>query len=283
MNKMQRESKRAVDNYNREARKHNAQVKKNIDNHNREVRTYNTAVRKHNREVDNQRRRLRAEIARLDSRPRGTTFVTYRTSTQHFIDSYETAEDTYPYAPPDDRRILDLVSDEAANSVALVNTLDGADEDTPARDTPGTDLTDELAYLGSDLTSRWDGALYSLSPHNPDAARHFCTSAREVVIAIIDNAAPDETVTAADSTCELHNGRVPRRAKINYLLTRRGVTGHLTDIVDADIDNVMTLFRTFNDGTHGHAGRFTITELGAIRRRVESAITFLHDVIAPAH
>ncbi len=42
------------------------------------------------------------------------------------------------------------------------------------------------------------------------------------------------------------------------------------------MNNVLALFRDFNDGTHGHAGRFTVTHLIAIRMRVESAITFIH-------
>ena len=40
--KAQRDQKRAIDVYNREARKHNAGVKKAISDHNREVRTHNT-------------------------------------------------------------------------------------------------------------------------------------------------------------------------------------------------------------------------------------------------
>lgn len=38
---------------------------------------------------------------------------------------------------------------------------------------------------------RWKGALFSLSPTNPDAAQHFCTSAREVLTSMLDIAAPD--------------------------------------------------------------------------------------------
>ena len=43
--------------------------------------------------------------------------------------------------------------------------------------------------------------------------------------------------------------------------------------------NMLSLFRVFNDGTHGHAGRFTITELSALRTRVESAIGFMHQLV----
>lgn len=56
--------------------------------------------------------------------------------------------------------------------------------------------------FGQDLVDRWTGALFSLSPRNPDAARHFCTSTREVLIAMIDHAAPDSGVTTADSECD---------------------------------------------------------------------------------
>ncbi|GAA5103016.1 hypothetical protein GCM10025762_03100 [Haloechinothrix salitolerans] len=53
----------------------------------------------------------------------------------------------------------------------------------------------------------------------------------------------------------------------------------LTNIAAANVENVLKLFRTFNDGTHGHAGKFSITELSAIRIRVESAIGFIHEVV----
>lgn len=127
-------------------------------------------------------------------------------------------------------------------------------------------MTKELATLGEALTSRWAGALYSLSPAD---ARHFCTSAREVIISMLDRAALDATVMEKVPNCEKTDRNMPtRRAKLTYLLNRHGVrTQELADAVNADVDNVLSLFRTFNDGTHGHAGRFTITELTAIRTR----------------
>ena len=42
LQKAQRDQKRAIDAYNREARRYNAGVKKAISDHNREVRTHNT-------------------------------------------------------------------------------------------------------------------------------------------------------------------------------------------------------------------------------------------------
>jgi hypothetical protein len=49
--------------------------------------------------------------------------------------------------------------------------------------------------------------------------------------------------------------------------------------VDDDLENVIELFRDFNDGTHGSAGRFDLPQLAAIKKRVEDAILFLHRVV----
>lgn len=284
--KAQRDQKRALNNYDREVRKYNTAVKKAASDYNRDVRTHNSKARAHNRLVESERRRINQELARLRSRPPGTTFTTYRTTTTRFIDTYAAAESRLALHPGSqvDQHFLDLASDEAANSVYLVNALDG--DGTPAENLTETELrapsmAAELATFSHDLVARWTGALYALSPGNPDAARHFCTSAREVIITMLDSSAPDAEVKSTDPGCDLTDKGVPtRRAKIRYLLRRHGVTvSELTDVVEDDVNNVLALFRTFNDGTHGHAGHFTITELSAIRTRVESAIGFIHQVI----
>jgi Predicted pPIWI-associating nuclease len=53
----------------------------------------------------------------------------------------------------------------------------------------------------------------------------------------------------------------------------------LEEFIDRDLDNVVTLFNVFNEGTHGSAGTFTLGQLAAIKQRVEDAIRFLHSVI----
>lgn len=286
LQKAQRDQKRAIDDYNREVRKHNAAVKKAVSDYNREVRNYNSKARAHNREVENQRRRLRQELARLNSRPSSTSFVAYRMSTKTFVEVYDRAEAGLASRPASDadQRFLNLVSDEAANSVYLANALDGDGDPADAfteDELKAPSMEHELGHFGQDLVHRWVGALYALSPHNPDAARHFCTSAREVVVTMLDTSASDPEVKEHDPDCQLtDSGAVTRRSKIAYLLRRHGVTAHgVTDAVAEDVDNLLSLFRTFNDGTHGHAGRFDVTELSAIRTRVESAIRFVHTVV----
>jgi hypothetical protein len=288
--KSEREQKRAIDNYNRDVRKYDAAVKKAVGDYNRQVREYNSKLRTHNRQVENQRRRINQEIARLNARPAGATLMAYRESTATFVQTYSIVESDLASrtVSPAAQRFVDLASDETANSVYLANALDGdgAPEDDPTEDElRAPSLATELAAFGQDLVSRWTGALYSLSPKNPDAARHFCTSAREVIIAMLDNSASDAEVKRAEPNCEVTDKGAPtRRSKISYLLRWHGVTEEgITSLVDEDVTNLLSLFRTFNDGTHGHAGRFTITELSGLRTRVEAAIGFIHQVVtAPA-
>jgi hypothetical protein len=283
----QRKTKQAIDKYNREVRQHNAAVKKAVNEYNREVRAHNTKARAHNARVENQRRRLDQEIGRLRSRPAATTFVTYRSSVDTLTRAYDVAESQLGSGSITlaGRELVDRGSEEAANSVYLLNAVDGdgAAEDNPSEDElRSPSMQAELAAFGPDLVDRWTGALFSLSPSNPDAARHFCTSAREVLISMLDQSAPDEVVSADDPECDRTDRGVPtRRSKVRFLLRRKGIgEDAIEDLVEKDMDNVLTLFRAFNDGTHGQAGRFTITQLNALRIRVESAIGFIHTICA---
>jgi hypothetical protein len=51
------------------------------------------------------------------------------------------------------------------------------------------------------------------------------------------------------------------------------------DFVEKDMENVVQLFRVFNDGTHGSSGRFEYIQLVAIRARVQGAVSFLRGII----
>lgn len=99
---------------------------------------------------------------------------------------------------------------------------------------------------------------------------------------MLGTSAPDADLLKSEPRCEMTDRGAPtRRAKIAYLLRRRGpAAGQFAELLNSDIDNVLSLFRTFNDGTHGHTGRFTITELTALRTRVESAVSFIHHVVS---
>lgn len=282
----QQRAKRSVDEYNRQVRKavseHNAAVRQV----NREIDRYNAGVRSHNARVKQNRDRLRRELTRLGSQPT-TVRVTYRTSVQQLTTSYELLERRAEAGGWADNDILSYSAAEAANSAAALNALlddtDGAAaSDEAADDLQATRITSELDTLNPDLGQRWRGALFALNPKNPDAARHFCTSAREMLADVLSTAAPTEQILQADPACErTQDGKITRRARIRFCLQRNGhdLDG-LADFVEADMDNVLALFAEFNSGTHGSAGRFTLQQLRMLKQRVEDAVLFVLRLLA---
>lgn len=256
-----RDYNRAVDNYNREARAHNARVRAN-------------------------RARLQQALRQLHSQPTVTTrFVTHRTSVQSVQQSFirlETAADTGTWA--DNRDLLDLAEGEAAASAETLNALltertdEIAEDEARLRDTT---ITSELLDLGGDLDSRWRGALFALSPRNPDAARHFCTSTRELLTELVDHCATDaEVLVANPSAPRTDQGSVSRRARIMHRLALRGDASiELAEFVEVDVDEVITLLKEASDGTHGPVGRLDSFELKVFKARAEGVIKFLHRVL----
>lgn len=290
--------RQAVNRYNAGVRKHNAEVKRAVDSHNAEVRKaqqeaqrqnraarqeldkYNREVRAHNARVRADRQRLQREITRINRERSATRYVVEQESSLSLHQSFQQVDDAVGDGDwgSHGNLLVDLAETEAANSAAVTNVLLGG-EDQP--EIESTALEDELKVISEDLDSRWRGALFSISPHNPDAARHFCTSAREIITQIIDLNAPDEIVCAEIPGCQLTKGGRPvRREKIRYLLRRSEVDHEsLGDFVEGDVDDVVGLFRVFNDGTHGDAGVMDIAALRGLKGRVEGAIRFLSTVV----
>lgn len=180
--------------------------------------------------------------------------------------------------------IFDLSEREAANSAEAATALfepidhDENQADAEAQALRTTTITTELTAFSPDLDRRWRGALFALHRENPDASRHFCTSARETVSNLLLLAAPDDAVKNANPNyLRTPDGDVSRRARIHYCLGNHGdATDELVDFVEADIDNVIALFDDFNSGTHGESGRFPLPELAALKTRVEDAIKFVY-------
>jgi hypothetical protein len=263
--------RQAISNLQREARKVDAANKRAVDDYNRWARQHNTKVRANHQ-------RLQRELARLNSRPatRTTVFVRYRSSVEVLQRSFARIEESWDEGTWDaDDELLGMAEEETANSIAVLNTFEDA------AGLQRTVLTTELREIDPDLDDRWRGALFALNPANPDAARHFCTSSRQILIDMINLSASDEEVLAANPTIQLtQNKEVPRREKIRYRLARKGQEDPgLVAFVEDDINNVMDLFAEFNPATHGAAGRYDLRQLGVVKTKVEGAIRFLHRIV----
>ena len=268
--------RKAISDFNRAVRDRNRKVKRAIDDYNREVRAHNARVRA-------DRRRLKSELTRLRS---GGYSSSFRSSSRVLYRSFTRVETRFGTTAATDReiRFVDLSERETANSLAAANALVGdttEDGDPETRGLDETKIGDELLHISRDLDRRWRGALYSLDPRNPDAARHFCTSAREIFVRFLEHHAPDDEVVRVFPSCDrAPDGRPTRRTRVKLLLTRQGLNGpEPEEFATHDIDDILELFRVFNDGTHGSAGRLSLTQLKVVKRRVEDGILFLANLV----
>lgn len=267
-----------ISDYNAAVRKHNQQVKSSVNTYNREVRRFNAAQ-------EQKRVKLNQAIRAFNN-----SKYTVRTATTYFYrESVETLERNYSslndfnesnsyYSEANQKLFEDYPTQETDNSVQLYNSLYGVDvgDYIEPSELQKSYIASKLAELSPDISNRWEGALFSLNPNNPDAGRHFCTSVREVFTQVIDIKAPDYLVESYFTHCEMHQGKPNRRFKIKYILSQRSIQSEqLEKFVDSDVEDLLSLFRTLNDGTHGNAGKFDIQQLLKLKKRVEDSIDFI--------
>jgi len=270
-----RAEKKRVSDYNKQVNTHNKNLNKAIDDYNRQVRQYNSAQR-------SKRIRLNSSIQKFNQPRLTTTHQTFilRESTQVLESRYQ---DLSNYTESNELNnssllLLDYPVQETDNSIQLYNSISGIDagdfiEPTELQRSP---VEHSLYSISSELGKRWGGALYSINPQNPDAARHFCTSVREIFIQLIDLKAPDQNVLNLIPNCGLHQGRPNRRSKIHYLLQMKSIgSNSLENFIEADINDLLKFFKTLNDGTHGGAGKYNVQQLLKIKKRAEDSIIFI--------
>jgi hypothetical protein len=264
VDRVNQHNKRVVDDYNRRVRQHN-------QNASAALSKYNQAVRTHNAQVERNRQRSLSALRAMST----TRYVEVRDSTFDLSERFDRVERSAGSTAYAD--LLALSEREASNSAEVAEALT-ADEPKVPENGQDTGILEYLVGFSQELCDRWRGALYSLNPVNPDAGRHFCTSVREIFTEILDKWADDEDVLEADPNCELTPNRTgpSRRAKIRYLLKRKGVDSpEMLGFVEKDIDDILQLFHVFNEATHGTAGKHGFSKLQSIRQRVEGGIMFL--------
>lgn len=253
-----------------------------INNYNRAVRNYNTQVRKVNNELRRNQQKIKSELNKLNSSLRRTT--TYTTSVRTLNVSYQRVTDNYEVLSnvnTKQEQFYNLIEQENVNNLVVANTLDNPQDNVEIEVSLNNSMIgDKLKVLSPDLNDRWNGALFSLNPKNPDATRHFCTSSREIFTDIFDNYAHDEEVFSMFPNCDkTERGNATRRWKIKYFLRKKGIELEgAEEFIDNDIENILELYHILSDGTHGNAGRYTFIQLKAIKKRVEDGILFLCNI-----
>lgn len=240
---------------------------------NREIRKYNSQLRRNQQIVSRELNKLKSH-----SMVRSTYTISLDAMHQHYMaigNSYDN-----DYVTPQQKYILDLIEQEQANGLITANAVQN--NEFPYDDTSDVEIGDKLALVSEDLNNRWKGAVYALNPVNPDASRHFCTSAREIFTEFIEIKAPDSLVLAFDPDCDKTPERKTptRKAKIKYMMRNLDIDSRAVDFAEADITNILELFHVLSDGTHGEAGRYEVQKLNQVKKRVEQGIIFLCEISA---
>ena len=192
--KFNSEQKRKIDDYNRKVKRHNAEVNRSIDNYNREARKYNTAQRASRQKLNNAISQYNQNRIEVSSR----TTLEFSNSTNILNQKYQ-ALDSFTdnlRGHINEDLLINLPGQETNNSIVLFNAITGVQdgEILPPETLQRTVVEAALYEISDELGKRWEGAIYSLNPKNPDAARHFCTSVREILIELLDIKAPDGLV-----------------------------------------------------------------------------------------
>lgn len=239
---------------------------------NRELRKYNTKVQRN-------RNTIARELSRLQSHT--TVKSAYAISLSAMHQYYTDIDSIYGncVVTPQQEHILDLVEQEQVNSLITANAIQN--DQILDENIEDVEIGNKLLNVSEDLNNRWRGAVFAMSPQNPDAARHFCTSAREIFTEFIELKAPDSNVFAFNPNCErTDRGNATRREKIKYMMRNVDVHSSIIDFAEADITNILELFHVLSDGTHGAAGRYEFQKLVQVKKRVEQGINFLCEISA---
>lgn len=240
------------------------------------------AVNEYKRDVRKNQQKIQSELNKLNRSTKITT--SYTLSVRNLNSLYERVNTSYNEfnATQEEKKIYNYIEQENANNLIVANAINNP-ELTESVDTELQDngIGEKLKNLSIDLNNRWIGALFSLNPNNPDATRHFCTSTREIFTDIFDKYALDQDVFNVFPNCDkTERGNATRKSKIRYFLFKKGIDiKNADEFIDNDIDNILKLYHTLSDGTHGEAGKYNIIQLKAIKKRVEDGINFLCSIV----
>lgn len=277
---LQQKQHQAVNNINRAINNYNSAAKKYRNDVNRAISSYDSAVRTYNSSVKRARLIISRETSLLQAR--STVHTTYSASLSAMQQSYQSINAVYHEGTSMDvqeNRILDLVEQEQANSLITARFIESGE--IPDENTDDIELGEKLMDVSPDLHNRWKGAVYALNPNNPDAARHFCTSARELLTEFLETKAPDDMVFQYNPNSQkTERGNATRRSKIEYMMRKNTFDKSVTWFVEDDINNIIELFSVLNGGTHGKAGKYEFEKLLQVKKRVEEGINFLCEISA---
>ena len=175
-----------------------------------------------------------------------------------------------------------FVTGYAANVLGVSGEAD-AGQDSPEIQSVVDEVEEEILICPSllkdvdpALARPYEGARDALYGTNPDRARHFLSSQRELWNHLLRKIAPDEQVQEwipKDGKDLLHEGKPTRKARILYLC-RDLNHDSLTEFVVRDTDALVTLVSLFNR-VHQLKPKLSDLQLRALQLRSDSWLTYI--------
>lgn len=261
-------------------RKAERQLKNELNQASRKIeRDINRKIRNYNSKMQHNRQIVLRELKKLQTHSTMTIRSSYTISLDAMQKHYVTIGNVYQNESltPQQEYILNLIEQEQANGLITANVVEN--NDFPTENTDDIEIGAKLQHVSDDLNNRWKGAVFAINPQNPDAARHFCTSAREIFTEFIELKAPDDAVFQYNPNCQKTNqGNATRREKIKYMMRNSNMDESVISFAESDITNILELFHVLSDGTHGPAGRYSYQNLLQVKKRVEQGIYFLCEI-----
>ena len=118
------------------------------------------------------------------------------------------------------------------------------------------------------------GARQALIADNPDRARHVSVSLRTLMEDFRRQLAPDENIKAWNTNpTYYHKDRPTKRARLLYI-SREVSCGRLTEVIEKEVDSVLTFINILDSETHVAPSRLTDRQLQVLVSRAESFLWF---------
>lgn len=191
--------------------------------------------------------------------------------------------------PATGRIVSELPAIEMLNNVDVIQAVyinDVEDEFEIKRQSTKNELIAQVEGIESllinidskDLIALWQGANKSLDSTNPDYARHFAVSFRELFTQILHRLSPTHEIKKWTNDDKLFdNGKPTRKARLLFIC--RSVNHDIfSDFLEKDVEAILELLKLFQRGTHQVIIPFTHKQLVALKARVESAIIYLIEI-----
>lgn len=212
-----------------------------------------------------------------------SVFLNFSESYKSLIDSFRVNQFSILNYPPDFTRLPtieyftsadllesivneDTIPIEAENKQQLREELASETEDS---------LRAQLLSLNADLIRLWEGAISALKSDNPDRARHFATSLRELLTHVMHQLSPDGEIKKWNPDPQLYDKNRPTRRARLLFICRNINHGPFSDFVEKDVEAVLAFVQLFQQGTHAIAIPYTENQLLALKAKMEGVIRFL--------